>query len=57
MRLYTKDGRPLQVSGYARRWSRALEFRHDESSDGELVFDDGTDDGQDTVTLEFVGGF
>jgi hypothetical protein len=35
----------------------SLELRHDESSDGELVFDDGTDDAQDTVTLEFVGSF
>jgi hypothetical protein len=35
----------------------SLEFRHDESSDGELVFDDGTEDAQDTIALEFVGSF
>jgi Putative beta-barrel porin-2, OmpL-like. bbp2 len=35
----------------------SLELRHDESSDGELVFDDFTDDSQDTVALEVTGSF
>ena len=35
----------------------SLELRHDEASDGELVFDDGTDDSQDTLALELVGSF
>ena len=34
-----------------------LEFRHDESSDGELVFDDFTEDSQDTAAIEIVGSF
>jgi hypothetical protein len=34
-----------------------LELRHDESGDGELVFDDGTEDSQDTVAIELVGSF
>ena len=35
----------------------SLEYRHDESSDGELVFDDFTEDTQDTIALEIVGSF
>jgi hypothetical protein len=35
----------------------SLELRHDESSDGELVFDDFTEDTQDTVALELTGSF
>jgi hypothetical protein len=34
-----------------------LEYRHDESSDGELVFDDFTEDTQDTFAIEIVGSF
>jgi hypothetical protein len=34
-----------------------LEYRHDESSNGELVFDDFTEDSQDTLALELVGSF
>jgi hypothetical protein len=37
--------------------SAYLEYRHDESSDGELVFDDFTEDTQDTIALEIVGSF
>jgi hypothetical protein len=35
----------------------SLELRHDESSDGELVFDDFREDTQDTVALELTGSF
>jgi hypothetical protein len=34
-----------------------LEYRHDESSDNEPVFDDFTEDSQDTFAVEIVGSF
>lgn len=35
----------------------SLEYRHDQSTDDQLVFNDGLDDSQDTIALELHGQF